>query len=533
MNSLLKFLIIGMLRMTVINRDGREREIPDMPGEKWILVTGATGYVGSRLVPRLLDKGYRVRVFARDINRLPSKSWFSQVEICKGDVCETSPLRGAVSGIQIAYYLIHSMAAGGPFSHRDVELAVKFGETARQAGIQRIVYLGGLGEPDATLSEHLRSRQETGRVLRSGGVPVTEFRAAVIVGAGSISFEMIRYLTERIPVMICPRWVFKRIQPIAIDDVLCYLVAALDIHGGENRIFEIGGADIITYGEMIKGYAQIRGLRRVLLPVPILTPKLSSHWVHWTTPVPATYARPLIEGLRSEAIVQNHDARSLFPDILPMGYDQALRRAVDELRPQSFQEALEAILERPVSNKYSREIRIDRGMITEVWQTITRAKPEAVFGAFSSLGGRRGWLYMDWAWRLRAILDKLIGGVGMCSSQTQHDILHEGDTLDFFRVEKIEPGRLLRLHVEMKLPGTGWLQFESRPVNEGMTRLVQIVYYAPRGLLGLLYWYLLYPIHRLIFSGLLRKLAKIAELNDARDSTSVKTTREDSNGLSG
>lgn len=284
---------------------------------------------------------------------------------------------------------------------------------------------------------------------------------------------------------------------------------------------------------MIKDYARIRGLRRVLLPVPILTPKLSSHWVHWTTPVSAAYARPLIEGLRSEVIVQNHDARVLFPDIHPMGYDQALRRALDELQPESFQETVEAILERPISRKFSREVRTDRGMITEVWQTVVRAGHEAVFGAFSRLGGRGCWLFLDWVWRLRAFLDQLMGGVGMRSSQTQHDTLQEGDILDFFRVEKISPGRILRLHVEMKLPGAGWLQFEARPLNDGMMRLVQIVYYAPRGLLGLLYWYLFNLIHRMIFSGLLRQLAKIAEHNDAIGRTSVRTKPEDSNDQSG
>lgn len=498
-----------------------------------ILITGASGYVGRRLVPPLLDRGNQVRVLVRDPQAIAHLSWFSQVEVCVGDIGELSQLRNALCDMQFAYYLIHSMTSGKGFRHRDIELAKYFGETARDAGLRSIIYLGGLGDPNANLSEHLRSRQETGEALRSGGVPVTEFRAAVIVGAGSISFEMIRHLTERIPVMICPRWVFKRIQPIAIDDVLCYLVAALDLSGDQNRIVEIGGADIVTYGRMIRDYARIRGLKRVLLPVPILTPKLSSHWVHWTTPVPATYARPLIEGLRSEVIVQNHDARILFPDIYPMGYDQALRRAVDELQPQSFQETVETILERPVSKKYSREVRADQGMIIEVLQTVVRARHEAVFGTFSNLGGRRGWLYVDWAWRLRAFLDQWICGVGMRSSQTQHDTLHEGDTLDFFRVEKIKPGRFLRLHVEMKLPGTGWLQFEARPLNEGMTKLVQIVYFAPRGLLGLLYWYLLNPIHRMIFSGLLRQLAKIAEHNNALDRTPVRMNPEDSNSRSG
>jgi uncharacterized protein YbjT (DUF2867 family) len=483
------------------------------------LVTGATGYVGSRLVARLLDAGYSVRVLVREPDRLRHKPWFRQVEMREGDACETSRLKDALSGVHSAYYLIHSMTVGSQFGRRDVALAASFGEVARSVGLQRIIYLGGLGEPGEVLSEHLRSRQETGQALRNSGVPITELRAAVIVGAGSISFEMIRYLTERIPLMICPRWVFRRIQPIAIDDVLSYLVAALDVPIGESRTIEIGGADVLTYGKMIKEYARLRGLRRFLLSVPVLTPGLSSHWVHWTTPVPATYARPLIEGLRSEVIVRNDDAVRLFPGIRPMGYDEAVGRALEELQPQSFEETVAAIVEKPVSCGVSRRVLIDRGMIIEVWQQTARATPKTVYGAFSSLGGRRGWLYMQWAWRLRAILDSLLGGVGRGRGRTGDGPLQVGDAVDSFRVQRVEPGRLLRLQAEMKLPGAGWLQFEARPVDEHVTRLVQVVFYAPRGVLGLLYWYLLYPAHRMLFAGLLRRLVAMTELPGRHSST--------------
>jgi uncharacterized protein YbjT (DUF2867 family) len=492
-----------------------------MPQPERVLVTGATGYVGSRLVARLLDAGHPVRVLVREAPRLRHKSWFRQVEMREGDVGETSELRDALSGVHSAYYLIHSMTAGREFSHRDVALAGSFGEAARSVGLQRIIYLGGLGEPGEALSEHLRSRQETGQALRSSGVPITELRAAVVVGAGSISFEMVRYLTERIPLMICPRWVFRRIQPIAIDDVLSYLVAALDLPFAENRIIEIGGADVLTYGQMIKGYARLRGLRRVLLPVPALTPRLSSHWVHWTTPVPATYARPLIEGLRNEVVVRDDHAARLFPGIRPMGYDEAVGRALEELQPQSFEEAVEAIVEQPISRGVSRRVLIDRGMIIEVWQQTARATPRTVYGAFSSLRSRRGWLYMQWAWRLRAVVDSLLGGVGTDQERTGDGPLQDGDTLDSSRVQRVEPDRLLRLRAEMKLPGAGWLQFEARPVDEHVTRLVQVVFYAPRGILGLLCWYLLYPAHRLIFAGLLRRLVAMAELGGKHGSTQV------------
>ncbi|MDI6451218.1 SDR family oxidoreductase [Anaerobaca lacustris] len=486
-----------------------------MPQPTRILVTGATGYVGSRLAARLLDEGHSVRVLVRQADRLKHKPWFRRVEIHEGDVCEISKLNDALSGIHTAYYLIHSMTAGSQFGRRDVELAGSFGRVARSVGLQRIIYLGGLGESGEALSEHLRSRQETGQALRSSGVPVTELRAAVIVGAGSISFEMVRYLTERIPLMICPRWVFRRIQPIAIDDVLSYLVAALDLPIGESRTIEIGGADVLTYGKMIKGYARLRGLRRVLLPVPVLTPRLSSHWVHWTTPVPATYARPLIEGLRCEVVVRNDDAAVLFPQIRPMGYEQAVSRALVELIPESFQDAVAAVVERPVGLEISRTVLTDRGMIVEVWQKTVRTTPETAYRAFCSLGGKRGWLYMSWAWRLRAWVDQLVGGVGMRRGRPEDRLPAEGDPIDSFQVERMEPGRLLRLRADMKLPGAGWLQFEARPVTEELTRLVQAVFYAPRGVFGLLYWYTLNPVHRLIFAGLLERLADVAERDGA------------------
>jgi len=482
-----------------------------MTRPKRILVTGATGYVGSRLVPHLLDEGHQVRVLARDPDGLGAKRWRKDVEVCIGDVADASRLGTALSGIDAAYYLIHSMGAGGRFSERDVDLARTFGQAAAEANLQHIIYLGGLGEPGRGLSEHLRSRQETGRALVAGGVPVTEFRAAVIVGPGSISFEMIRYLTERIPLMICPRWVFRRIQPIGIDDVLSYLVAALDLPESMSRIVQIGGADVLTYGRMIETYARARGLRRVLLPVPVLTPKLSSHWVHWTTPVPAVYARPLIEGLRTEVVVTDDRARELFGQIHPVGYDEAIGRALDALHPDAFEETIERVLTQPSSNGTSRRALIDRGMILEVWQRPVQAEPGTVYDAFCRLGGPHGWLHMNWAWRFRAALDRLIGGVGMRRGRPGNQPLQEGDALDSFRVERIERHRMLRLCAEMKLPGAGWLQFEARPMGAGRTRLVLVVFYAPRGLLGLLYWYTLYPIHRLIFAGLLAKLTDRAE----------------------
>jgi len=296
-----------------------------------ILVTGATGYIGGRLVPVLLESGYSVRVLVRDPVRLEGRSWHDQVEIVTGDVLKPETLTKVFAGVSAAYYLIHSMTGSDDFHQRDLLAARHFGDAAKAAGVARIIYLGGLGDPKADLSEHLQSRQDTGRALAKAGVPVTEFRAAIIVGSGSISFEMIRYLTERIPVMICPRWVFTRVQPIAIQDVLTYLVAALEKPDSSGRVIEIGGTDVITYGEMMKGYAAARGLKRAMISVPVLTPRLSSYWVHWMTPVPAAITRPLVEGLRNEVIVRDNLADRLFPEIRPVDYKTALEHALARL----------------------------------------------------------------------------------------------------------------------------------------------------------------------------------------------------------
>ena len=285
-----------------------------------MLVTGATGYVGGRLVPRLLDSGFRVRVLARDASRLQNRSWLDRAEVAEGDVLDPSTLPAAMKDVESAYYLIHGMREGEAFHQRDLLAARNFAQATKESGVGRIIYLGGLGDPHENLSAHLRSRQETGDVLRQVGVSVTEFRAAIIVGAGSVSFEMIRYLTERVPVMICPRWVFTRVQPIAIEAVLDYLVAAHNTPESSGKVIEIGGSDVLTYGQMMLGYAKVRRLRRMLLPVPVLTPRLSSYWVHLVTPIPGSIAQPLIEGLRNEVVVRDPVARRLFPSIQPAGY---------------------------------------------------------------------------------------------------------------------------------------------------------------------------------------------------------------------
>lgn len=379
--------------------------------ESFILVTGATGYIGGRLVPALLEAGYRVRVLARDRRRLQGRPWLEQVEVVEGDVLRPETLPAALEGVTAAYYLVHSMTASTDFAQRDLQAAQNFAQVAARQGVQRIIYLGGLGDPQANLSKHLRSRQQTGEVLRQSGVPVTEFRAAIVVGSGSISFEMIRYLTERIPVMICPRWVYQRIQPIAIRDVLAYLVAALETPQSANQIIEIGGAEVLTYGEMLLGYAKARGLKRWLLPVPFLTPRLSSYWVHLVTPIPASLARPLIDGLRNEVIVRSPLALELFPHIQPLDYPSALALALAELDAQHIETSWSDALSTSQGDLVPVSLTTHEGMILERRQEIVNASPAQTFRAFARLGGETGWLYLNILWRIRGAIDRLIGGL--------------------------------------------------------------------------------------------------------------------------
>lgn len=479
-----------------------------MSDKNLVLVTGATGYVGGRIVPDLLKSGYRVRVLVRDANRLKGRSWLDQVEVSVGDVLRPDTLVAAMKDVQFAYYLIHSMMDSSKFHERDLEAANNFGRAAKDAKVQRIIYLGGLGESEDDLSQHLRSRQQTGEVLRQSGVPVTEFRAAIIVGSGSISFEMIRYLTERLPVMICPQWVYTRVQPISIRNVLEYLVAALDNPESAGKIIEIGGKEVLTYGDMMRQYAQVRGLNRWLIPVPVLTPRLSSHWVHWITPIPSEIARPLIEGLRNEVILHDDQASKLFPQIEPMGYRLAVKKALDRLQAGSIESSWSDSLSSSRGDVPPVVLTNREGMIVERRQKLIESYPEDIYRSFTSLGGNQGWLYMDWAWQLRGFIDRLFGGVGLRRGRRNPTEVRVGDALDFWRVESVEFPQRIRLRAEMKVPGEAWLQFEVTPRNEKKSLLVQTAYFAPKGLAGFLYWYFLYPIHSLMFSGMINALAK-------------------------
>lgn len=477
---------------------------------KLILVTGATGYVGGRLVPRLLSAGYRVRCLARDPERLQGRAWRNEVEVVQGDMLQVDSLAAAMRDVRVVYYLIHSLGGGSNFSERDLATARNCAEAARAAGVERIIYLGGLGDPQSDLSPHLRSRQETGVALRGAGVPVTEFRAAVIVGSGSLSFEMIRYLTERLPVMICPRWVFTRIQPIAIHNVLDYLVAALECRESIGRTLEIGGQDVLTYANMMLGYARARGLKRRLIAVPVLTPRLSSYWVHLVTPIPANIAQPLIKGLGNEVIVRDATALQLFPNIPLLDYETAVKLAREKIETHGVETAWSDALTSSMGDKTPVTLINSQGMIMELRQQRVTASVDAVYQSFVCLGGKRGWLYMDWAWQLRGMMDRICGGVGMRRGRRDSEDLRIGDSLDFWRVEMVIPGRLMRLRAEMRVPGRAWLEFEVRQETNGEALLLQTAFFEPKGLLGLLYWYVLYPIHSMIFSGLIRKIAEQA-----------------------
>ena len=484
-----------------------------------VLVTGATGYVGGRLVPRLLEAGHEVRCLARDPRRLQGRPW-GEFEVVRGGIDDADALAAAMDGCEVAYYLVHSMTGTEKgFEDRDRRHAERFAAAARDcASLRRIIYLGGLGGGGARddMSPHLRSRQEVGEVLRQSGKAVTEFRAAVIVGSGSASFEMIRYLTERLPVMICPRWVTTRCQPIAIRDVLRYLVDALAVPGSEGRVVEVGGPDVLTYAEVMRGYARVRGLRRWLIMVPVLTPRLSSYWVDLVTPLPAALARPLIEGLRTEVVVRDHTAATLF-GFPTLGYERAVELALERLASDGQESSWFDAYHFALSERQLGETLIEHeGMIVERREQRCAAPAEAAFDQIRRLGGAAGWLYADFLWTIRGALDRLVGGPGMRRGRRSPTDLRIGDALDFWRVEECRPPSQLRLRAEMRVPGRAWLQFDVRAEDDGGCVITQTAFFEPHGLAGWLYWYPLYPVHRLIFAGLVRELARRAEASGSR-----------------
>jgi uncharacterized protein YbjT (DUF2867 family) len=479
-----------------------------MSQNRHILVTGATGYVGGRLIPRLLDSGYRVRVLVRDSLRLQGHPWLEQVDVVQGDALQPETLAPAMTGVSAAYYLIHGMQGGKVNAERDMTAARNFANAADAANLERIIYLGELVDPTARLSPYLRSRHETGYILRQGHVPVTEFRAGMIIGSGSVLFEMVRYLSEREPLLVCPRWYFSNAQPIAIRNVLDYLVAALEQPESVGKLLEIGGSTRLTYADMLLGYARERGLKRVLIPTPFYVPHLSAYWVHMVTPVTYQTVLPLIEGLHADSLANDTLARKLFPSIQLLDFQTAVRYALLKIEKGDIETSWSDALVTSKGDIKPYSFEIIEGMYLERRQKLVNLPAEAVFRAYTGIGGERGWFYMDWAWAIRGWMDKAVGGVGLRRGRRHPDDIRTGESLDFWRVEELIPNRRMRLQAEMKVPGKAWLEFESEPQDNGQTLLTVTAYFDAHGFFGFLYWYAMWPFHSFIFDGLTREIAK-------------------------
>ena len=489
---------------------------------KTILVTGATGYIGGRLVPRLLEKGCKVRCLARHPDHLKGRPWAAKTEIIRGDVYKNENLSASLSGVEVAYYLIHSMADVADFERHEEISARNFTAAAASAGVKRVVYLGGLGREGVALSKHLASRQRVGRILAESGLSVTEFRAAIIVGSGSISFEIIRYLVERLPFIPCFRYLkCTRCQPVAIRDVLSYLINCLDKPKTAGRRIEIGGSGIYTYLELLELFAGARRLKRWFPDVGRLadivpSAGLPGAWgaaiIGLLTPIPKIFAGPLLESLEYEVVCTNSDALTLFPEIKPLDYQTAVKFALMRISENAVETtwAMSVIPEQTRPYAF-----IDReGLIADERTLGVNASAPTVFETFCGIGGGRGWFYVNWLWTLRALMDRVVGGIGMRRGRRHPDIIMQGEPLDFWRVERVMEGRLILLRAEMKLPGKGWLEFEATARVNGDSVLRQTAYFEPRGFLGNIYWYALYPIHKMIFAGLIAEIKKRAEIHN-------------------
>ncbi|MGW5422027.1 SDR family oxidoreductase [Streptomyces sp. NPDC003943] len=498
---------------------------PSTPNEGTrCLVTGASGYIGGRLVPELLDSGYRVRCLARHPAKLRDFPWTARAEIVRGDVTDAASLREALAGVDVAYYLVHSMNSTADFENTDRLAARTFAAEARSAGVRRIVYLGGLtprGVPVDRLSPHLRSRTEVGRILLDSGVPTTVLRAAVVIGSGSASFEMLRYLTERLPVMVTPSWVGSLVQPIAVRDVLTYLVAAAAMPPGISRTFDIGGPDVLTYRDMMVRYAAVAGLRRrLIVPVPVLTPRLSSQWIGLVTPVPAALARPLTESLRHEVVCTENDIKRYAPDGpgTPIPFERALRLALRRVRDAEVTTRWSSA---SPPGAPSDPLPTDPGwaggsLYTDERTRTVDASPASLWRVIEGVGGENGWYSFPLAWAVRGWADRLVGGVGLRRGRRDAQRLRVGDALDFWRVEEIDRGHLLRLRAEMRLPGLAWLEMAVDRDEQGRTTYRQRALFHPRGLAGQAYWWSVAPFHAVVFGGMARNIARTAETESTR-----------------
>lgn len=477
-----------------------------------VLVTGATGYIGGRLVRELLQHDYVVRVMVRDASRVADYPWAAEVEIAVGDARDASAVAEALKDVDVAYYLLHALLVRDDFEAEERELAATFGAAAKAAGVSRIVYLGGMISGDNHLSPHMNARVATGEILRASGVPTIELRAGVVIGSGSASFEMLRHLTERLPFMVTPKWLLNRIQPIAIRDVLRYLVGSAAAPAEVNRDFDIGGPDVFTYLEMMQQYAEVAGLRRrIIIPLPVLTPRLASGWIGLVTPVPVTLAKRLVASLKHEVVARNEDIRQLVPDA-PGGltpFREAVKLALTRIKNFEVETRWSnaAVPGTPSEPLPTDPDWAGGSLYTDLREYLTRDSVEQVWSRVEAIGGQNGYSTATWAWELRGLMDRMVGGVGLRRGRRDPNHLIEGEALDFWRVERIERPKLLRLRAEMKLPGLAWLEFRVYPLPNGETLLVQRALFHPHGLFGHAYWWAVAAMHGIVFPSMAKKLA--------------------------
>ena len=477
------------------------------------LVTGATGYIGGRLIPDLLAKGYKVRVLARNAIRLKDHTWINDVEVVEGDAFDSKAVEKALKGVDVAYYLMHSLMEKADFESQEIKMAQIFGKAGKKQNIDRIVYLGGIVPAKADLSPHMSARANTGRALRESGVPTIELRAGIVIGSGSASFEMLRHLTERLPFMITPKWLNIRIQPIAVRDVLYYLVGAATIDKKNSGSFDIGGPDIFTYKTMMQKYAEVAGLRkRIIVPVPVMTPKLSSGWVGLVTPVPYTLAKRLVASLKNEVVVGDDRIRKLIPD--PKGGLTTFKRAVELALVRIKDNQVEtrwsdASISWTSSDPLPTDPQWSGGSVYKDVRKLDSKDPvDVVWKRIEAIGGDNGYSTATWAWELRGLADKVTGGVGLRRGRRDPDHLQVGDALDFWRVEKLEKQKTLRLRAEMRMPGLAWLEFSIEPdAKTGGCKITQTATYAPKGLIGHIYWWSVWPMHGIVFPSMIKKMA--------------------------